>query len=299
MGGDDTMHGMTMRDMEAKLGDEVKQFTSGEESYCYLCDFTSEWVVYELSGDGLHGMFQRAYTVGSEGEVTFGEATEVERHTSYVAKQDEPPDEPVEEIPVADDPKPETLEEANAELERLRSEIAEKDSKLEETGTELETAKAELEKVKNEEGDPPADPEVRKELDEAREREQELVAKVEKMETERREERFEKEAKEYDGLEQPKVKSLLMAADEHFDEETQATLKSLLKGANEQVKQGALFDQFARSDIEKEGSWEQKLDQRARDMVAKGDADTVEQAKVEVMKADPELRAEREAALRS
>jgi len=192
-----------------------------------------------------------------------------------------------------------TQDELKAELEKLQSEKATADAELvkakkelEETpAAEVEKAQAEVAKLKAE-LEKSKDADVRKELDDAK-------AELVKITKERRTERFAKEAEQFSEL-GPLVKigKLLELSDEHFDEESQKAFKQLLASAAKQVEEGALFKRLSSEGSEPQG-WEAKLDQAARDRVAKGTSPTVEQAKVAIMEQDADLRKEYQASVRS
>ena len=287
---DKDFHGMTSNDLREKLTSDLREIEGGgDDEHCWLSDFDDTMVVYESSD----GLFQRAYTFAADGEITFNEPTEVTRQTSYVAKE-----------PLMSEDATPTAEELQTQLDALNQEKADREAELETARTELETTQAELEKAKaeggsTEEGEP-ADPEIRKELDDAKAALDATNAELVELQKERRTERFAKEAEGYAPLGPPeKVASLLDAADEHFEEGQQETLKALLKGASEQISKGDLFGQFSQPASGENGTWEDRLLEKARDLVAKGEADTIEQAKVKVMKSDPEIRKEREESVRS
>ena len=81
-------HGMTANDLRDALSTAVKDAHSGEEQYCWVRDYTDDWVVFELSvkdGDG-SGLFRQGYTVDADTKVVSltGDPAEVKVHTEYV-----------------------------------------------------------------------------------------------------------------------------------------------------------------------------------------------------------------------
>ena len=192
-----------------------------------------------------------------------------------------------------------TQDELKAELEKVQTEKATADAELAKARKELaETPAAEVEKAKAEvaklkaELEKSKDADVRKELDSAK-------AELVKITKERRTERFEKEAQSFTDLGPAKtIGKLLESADEHFDENSQKAFKQLLASAAKQVEEGALFKRLSEDGGEPQ-DWQTKLNEAARDRVAKGTSPTVEQAKVKIMEEDPELRKEYQASVRS
>jgi chromosome segregation ATPase len=177
------------------------------------------------------------------------------------------------------------LDETKQKLEAAESELDETKGKLEGTSeAEVESLKSKLEEKEQELAKAKGEPNVQKELDEAKD-------EIEKLRKAERRRTFVEKAKAFEKVGPPeKIAPLLEAADEHFSEEDQDTLSKLLKGAVEQIEKGALFAQLADVDAEAE-DFETKLEKRAKERVEKSDEKlTIEQAKVEIMREDPDLR---------
>lgn len=175
------------------------------------------------------------------------------------------------------------IEELKAEIERLKAENEKLKAELS-SKSDDEVEKSETEIVE--------DSDVRKELD---------ATKAQLAEMQKAQEFAEcvAKAKDYEELGQPKeVAKLLMASDKHFSDDEKALFSQLLKSAKEQVQKGALFSRLSK-DVAEPAGWEDRLAEAARDRVAKGDAKTVEQAKVAIMSENNELRKEFTESLRS
>ena len=128
------------------------------------------------------------------------------------------------------------------------------------------------------------------------------VAKAELAEVhkQRRQAEFLAKAEAYKPLgEASQIASVLLAADEHFTDEEQMALDSLLKASAERVEKGDLFKRLSKDAGDESQSWEDRLAQAARDRVAKGTSSTVEQAKVAIMHEDSDLRKEYADSVRS
>ncbi len=134
---------------------------------------------------------------------------------------------------------------------------------------------------------------IRKELDDAK-------ATIAKMQADARKATFIAKAKtEYAPLgDAEQIATLLMKADEHFNEAERDQLHALLSGAAKRVESGDLFAQFGKGDAESESA-EDRLSKAAWEMVEKGEATTIEQAKVKAMKVNPELRKDYQESARS
>lgn len=169
------------------------------------------------------------------------------------------------------------------EVLKMESESVKVDE-LQKVQKELEEAKSKLadaEKAKDAESKS-----VRKALEDTR-------AELDAIRKDQRSRDFAEKAKnEYQAIgDAAQIGRILEAADSHFDEADKAAFSTILKSAAEQVEKGSLFKRLSR-DAEEPQTWEAKLAQAARDRVAKGQALTVEQAKVQIMSEDKELRRE-------
>lgn len=154
---------------------------------------------------------------------------------------------------------------AKADFEALQNQLAEQIAKAD---AEAEARKADIAKA------------------------DELAAKVEKMELERKQAEFIAKARDYNNLgKADELGPLLMAASDHFSEDQYKCLERLLKAANAQVEKGGLFAQFSKTEGEPE-SFEDRLTSMAKAKVDAGTAKTIEIAKLQVLNENPELRVE-------
>lgn len=194
-----------------------------------------------------------------------------------------------------------TAEDLQAELEKAEQAKADAESKLAEAEEKLGgTSEAELEKAREEiaklkaEAEESGKADVNKKLEDAN-------AEIEKLRKADRRRTFMEKAKTYEHLGKPeRIAPLLEAADEHFDDGTRETLEKLLAGAEEQVEKGSLFAQLADPDADPEVTWEDRLEKAAKERVQKSDGDlTLQQAKVQIMNEDAELRREYSESVRS
>lgn len=142
--------------------------------------------------------------------------------------------------------------------------------------------------------------------DKATEMEKSVTAaneRLAKMERKEREGEYIAKARDLGNLSTsaPTLGNLLLDISEAVPETTFKSLEQLLKAANAQLEKGALFATIG--DAEGETAADTTLDARvtkaAVEMVAKGLAPTVEQAKLAVLKSDPALREEYDTARRA
>jgi hypothetical protein len=79
--------GMTANDLRDALSTAVKDAHGGEDRYCWVRDYSDDWVVFDLNvkeGEG-SGLFQQGFTVDSKKLVALsGEPVEVQIRTEYV-----------------------------------------------------------------------------------------------------------------------------------------------------------------------------------------------------------------------
>lgn len=187
--------------------------------------------------------------------------------TSPVPNQEAPVMDPKEQAPA-----PELV--AKADLDAAMQEI--KDAKAEAEALQKQLADAQDARVEAEQ--------VRKELEDQR-------AEIAKMRQEAREREFIAKADEFKTLGPvTEIAKVLMDVDDHCSDETKQTVQRILSGAAAQVEKGDLFSAFARTDPADDGSWEDQLLAKAKDLVEKGDAPTIEIAQQKVMQSDADLR---------
>lgn len=138
-----------------------------------------------------------------------------------------------------------------------------------------------------------ADPETitKAEADAIRKENADLRESVAKMEADKRRAEFiAKAEKDFGSLgNSVGIGEMLMKAEDAFGEAESNTLQTVLKALAAQADTGKLFSQFAKTDAEGDTPAE-RLEKRAKELVEKGEAKTIEQAKVAVMNADAELR---------
>ena len=315
----------TYEDLRELLRGEIAQFAPGDKEYAYLADFSDEWVVYERDGE----LLQRTYKIDVDGSVIFGAAVEVKRQTTYVEKSprelaavvakvraawlDAHPDkrdalpDVLKETQVPEDKTTKIAEalglDGEADEAAILAELSKRHS-LTEVGKILKldgddlTPEKVVEKIGELNKPDPEKTEVEQKLEKAEQRAEEQADEIDKLRKAERRRTFVEKAQEYDKLGQPeRIAPLLEAADEHFSEAEQKLLKGLLDGANEQVEKGALFAQLSDPDAESDEGWEERLAKAAKERVAKSTSGlTVEQAKVQIMREDADLRAEYESA---
>jgi len=73
--------GRTAQEMNALLSDSLKDEYAG--GWCFITNWTDEWVAARIYGDGEMSTYQISYTMTDEGVVTWGDRTEVEERTIY------------------------------------------------------------------------------------------------------------------------------------------------------------------------------------------------------------------------
>ncbi len=172
----------------------------------------------------------------------------------------------------------EATEEGTAEVTEEATEENTEEAESKEEAAELEKSQAETVSL-------------RKGLDTANE-------KIAKMEAVQRTRDFVAKAKEFTNLGSVEIiGKLLNVADEHFSADEYDYLEKILKGASAQVEEGALFAQLGKTDGEAD-EWEDRLKAAAKDRVAKGDAETFEIAKRDIMNEDPDMQKEYEKSVR-
>jgi hypothetical protein len=75
---------MTYEEMRAELQEAVSTaINTTNDRYAWVRDFNSSWVVYDLWDQGDSTLYAAPYAVGLEGQITLGDATEVEAETDY------------------------------------------------------------------------------------------------------------------------------------------------------------------------------------------------------------------------
>lgn len=170
------------------------------------------------------------------------------------------------EVPTMTEPVTAGAPDVQAELDAVKKQLADTEAQLAAAAT-------------------PDESDVRKDLDATR-------AELDTLRKAQRASEFVEKARKFSTLgDAEQIGRLLEAADSHFGEDEQKAFSQILKSAAEQVEKGSLFKRLSQ-DADEPQTWEAKLQEAARDRVAKGDAPTVEQAKVQIMREDKELRRE-------
>ena len=186
------------------------------------------------------------------------------------------------------------------EMEKLQAEVKKTKDELEKTREELaETPKAELDKAQEEvtklkaELEKSKDADVQKQLDET-------TAEVVELRKEQREAKFAKAAKPLSTLGSvEEIAEMLADVDESASDKTSEFLNKLLKGIAKQAEESDLFKRLSTGGNDSPTTAEERVNEMARDRVAKGESETIEQAKVAVVEADPELAKELKESVRS
>jgi len=251
--------------------EDGEQFPAGDYAFVPDEDNPETWklrLTAEPGGPPDPGMVDQAIEVIASDQFSDDELPGVKAKILAAWAELNPDEDPPDVLKESDDMPDETPE--TPDVDKITS--------------ERDALRAELEKVQKaaEEGET----EIRKQLDDVleRERQREFIAKAEAYASLGSVER---------------IAGLLGAADKHFGDVEKADLGALLKGAAEQVSKGHLFSQLSDpAEPEKKG-WKDRLDERARDLVAKGVEPTIEQAKVRAMHDNAELRTEYQKQARS
>jgi hypothetical protein len=114
-------HGLTASDQRDLLRSAVSDSYGADQLYCWVRDYTDDWVVFERSGADVDDLLQVHYTV-VDGAVQFsGEPIEVYVHTQYLPVGTTPPAQPVSTTTQEGRTMPEVPE---AELRGLRESAA-------------------------------------------------------------------------------------------------------------------------------------------------------------------------------
>lgn len=156
---------------------------------------------------------------------------------------------------------------------------------------EVETvAKADFEALQKQLAD------VNKALADAEAGRQADAERIAKMERDRKQGEFVAKAKDLGNLggTADALGNLLLEVCEGVPAETFKQLEQLLKSANAQLEKGALFATFGQGGAEPpaEQTFEQKVEEMAKALVAAGKASTLPLAKLQVLNENPDLRAE-------
>jgi hypothetical protein len=221
--------------------------------------------------------------------------------TRYDSRPDGSPNEEnavsktIEELQTALDEATAARAKADEELEAMTDERDDAVDKAAATpAAEMEKVEAKLVEAEAALDEARGEPDVQKQLDETKE----TLAKLEK---ERRTESFIRKAEKFSELGTPEmIGGLLDAADQHFTEEQQKVLASLLAGAAEQVEKGNLFAQLADPDASPGEGWEERLAKAAAERVTKSEGGlTIEQAKAQIITEDRDLQREHYESVRS
>lgn len=135
------------------------------------------------------------------------------------------------------------------------------------------------------------EPITKEEAEAIRKENAELRADVEKMAAEKRKAEFiAKAEKDFGSLgNSVAIGEMLMKAEDAFGESEVKTLNTMLKALTEQAETGDLFAQFGKAEDEPTDR-EAQLETLAKERVEKGESPTIQQARVAVMDAHPELR---------
>lgn len=136
---------------------------------------------------------------------------------------------------------------------------------------------------------------VNKALVEASEARKADAERIAKMERERKQGEFIAKAKDLANIgAADALGNLLLEVSEGVSADAFKSLEQLLKAANAQLEKGALFATFGQSGAEPpaEQTFEQKVDEMAKALVAEGKAKTLPLAKLQVLNENPDLRAE-------
>lgn len=127
---------------------------------------------------------------------------------------------------------------------------------------------------------------VAKGLEEAKEQ-------IAKMKRDQLVSQFVTKGAEYENLgPAPEIGALLLAAYEAFTEEQYQALEKLMKSANEKSAADTLFKTIGDPSAEAASSFEDKIQALAKSRVESGQAKTIELAKMQVMRENPDLRRE-------
>jgi len=130
-------YGLTASDQRDMLGTAIDEQFGGQGIYCWVRDYTDDWIVFERDQSDANGLFQVAYTV-TDNDVTFtGDPIEVTAHTQYLPVGSPPPAQPVPTSTTEDSTMPEISE---AELRELRERpTAQTVQEAEQRATDAET----------------------------------------------------------------------------------------------------------------------------------------------------------------
>src|SRR5581483_4759770 len=134
--------------------------------------------------------------------------------------------------------------------------------------------------------------ELQKALEAEVQKNQALAERVEKMENERLEQEFIAKAADLANLgPAPELGRLMLDVKKSVSETSYQTLERLLKAANAQLEKGALFATLGRSEVENP-TVEDRINELAKAKLAAGTAKTIELAKMDVIRENPDLRAD-------
>lgn len=180
-----------------------------------------------------------------------------------------------------------TAEELQTELDKATAEKAEAEQRAKDAEAKLaESPSGELEQAKERLAELEAELEKSDDTD-VRKRLEKAEAETAKLRKEARERVFVEKAKELGAPES--FAPVLDEIDEKLSPESQDQIAKLLKANTEQIKKGELFRQLSDPDHQVDESAEVALEKAARERMAKTEGLTIEQAKVQVMEADPDL----------
>lgn len=119
-----------------------------------------------------------------------------------------------------------------------------------------------------------------------------LEERLEKMENDRLEAEFIAKARELPNLGgASELGHMLLTVKKSVDVETFQSLERLLKAANAQLEKGDLFATLGRADAENPTAMD-RINELAKQKLANGLAKTIELAKMEVIRENPDLRDE-------
>jgi len=135
-------YGLTASDQRDMLRAAVSDTYGGQDVYCWVRDYTDEWLVFERDYSNADGLFQVTYTI-TDGDVQFtSDPVEVYVHTQFLPVGTTPPAQPV---PTQTSEGATMAEIDDAELRQLR-ESASTVQAAEQRATEAETRASEAER---------------------------------------------------------------------------------------------------------------------------------------------------------
>lgn len=135
-------YGLTASDQSALLRAAVTDTFGGQGVWCWVRDYTDDWLVYERDSADADALYQTTYTI-TDGAVSFtGDPVEVYVHTQYLPVGTTPPAQPVPTATQEASTMPEIDE---AELRTLR-ETASTAQAAEQRATEAEQRASEAER---------------------------------------------------------------------------------------------------------------------------------------------------------